>query len=85
MLTAFSQTGQINGKVLDSKTQEPLPFANVFINNTTIGVAADANGDFTFSGFFGDYEITATKGRTQRTKSTLAKGAMNEWVVHLGS
>lgn len=47
MLTAFSQTGQISGKVLDSKTQEPLPFANVFINNTTIGVAADANGEFT--------------------------------------
>lgn len=47
MLTAFSQTGQITGKVLDSKTQEPLPFANVFINNTTLGVAADANGEFT--------------------------------------
>ena len=47
ILTAFSQAGQITGKVLDSKTQEPLPFANVFINNTTLGVAADANGEFT--------------------------------------
>ncbi|MBY0433821.1 MAG: carboxypeptidase-like regulatory domain-containing protein, partial [Cyclobacteriaceae bacterium] len=42
----LAQTGQISGKVLDSKTQEPLPFANIFINNTTLGVAADANGQY---------------------------------------
>ena len=46
-VSAFSQAGQIIGKVVDSKTLEPLSFANVFINNTTIGVAADVNGDFT--------------------------------------
>lgn len=42
----LAQTAQVKGRILDSKTREVLPFANVFINNTTIGTAADANGDF---------------------------------------
>ncbi len=76
---------------LIDRTGQPKPVyreLDRLINNewkTRLEGKSDANGDFTFSGFFGDYEITATKGRTQRTKSTLAKGAMNEWVVHLGS
>jgi hypothetical protein len=36
----------IQGKILDSKTLEPLGFASVFINNTTIGTTADENGNF---------------------------------------
>jgi len=36
----------IIGKVQDSKTLEALPFANVFINNTTIGTVTDINGGF---------------------------------------
>ena len=36
----------ISGKVRDSKTLEPLPFANVYINNTTIGVAANQDGEY---------------------------------------
>ena len=41
-----AQTGQVSGKILDAKTLESLPFANVFINNTTIGVAADMQGNY---------------------------------------
>ncbi|MEQ1588409.1 MAG: carboxypeptidase-like regulatory domain-containing protein, partial [Cyclobacteriaceae bacterium] len=40
------QTGEVKGKILDSKTLEPLPFSNIFINNTTLGVAADQNGSY---------------------------------------
>jgi hypothetical protein len=43
---AHSQTGEIKGNVLDAKTSEPLPFSNIFINNTTLGVAADQNGKY---------------------------------------
>src|SRR4051794_38338462 len=45
-LTGFSQNATITGRVIDSKTQEPLPFANVFINNTTVGTATDDKGYF---------------------------------------
>jgi hypothetical protein len=36
----------ISGKVTDDKTGKPLPFANVFINNSTIGTTADENGNY---------------------------------------
>ena len=42
----YAQTGLIKGKMVDSQSREELPFGNVFINNTTIGTAADGNGDF---------------------------------------
>lgn len=39
-------TGKIKGRVVDQKTGEPLPSANVFIEGTVRGAATDANGDF---------------------------------------
>ncbi|HEY9116649.1 MAG TPA: carboxypeptidase-like regulatory domain-containing protein, partial [Roseivirga sp.] len=38
---------KIEGRVIDEETQEPLPFANVFIDNSTLGVATDLQGNFT--------------------------------------
>ncbi|MBK7652709.1 MAG: carboxypeptidase-like regulatory domain-containing protein [Flammeovirgaceae bacterium] len=47
LLTPAIIHGQsISGKVVDSKTAEPLQFANVFLNNTTIGTVTDADGGF---------------------------------------
>ena len=47
LLASFIGCAQaISGKVLDSKSQEPLPFANVFLNNTTIGTVTDLGGEF---------------------------------------
>ena len=42
----YGQTGKISGRVIDAKTLEPLPFANVYVNNTTIGVITNATGEF---------------------------------------
>lgn len=45
----FAQSGGtviLSGKVTDAKTGKPLPFANVFINNSTIGTTADENGNY---------------------------------------
>ncbi|WP_159473418.1 TonB-dependent receptor [Dyadobacter sp. 3J3] len=42
----LAQTGKISGRVIDAKTLEPLPFTNVYINNTTIGVTTDTSGKF---------------------------------------
>ncbi|WP_439583947.1 carboxypeptidase-like regulatory domain-containing protein [Dyadobacter bucti] len=36
----------LTGKVTDAKTGKPLPFANVFINNSSIGTNADENGNY---------------------------------------
>ncbi|RLD61446.1 MAG: hypothetical protein DRJ05_02605 [Bacteroidetes bacterium] len=41
-----AQVTKIMGKVTDSKTGEPIPFANVYLNGTTIGVTSDFDGDF---------------------------------------
>lgn len=39
-------TGKITGLVLDDKTGEPLPFANVVIKGTSLGAAANERGEY---------------------------------------
>ncbi len=57
VLGAQAQT--IKGRVLDSKTLEGLPFANVFLNSTSIGCVTDENGSFslTVNDLSGKFEI----------------------------
>lgn len=45
-VAATAQHGSIAGRVTGSDNGEPLPYSNVFINNTTAGTAADGNGYF---------------------------------------
>ncbi|WP_460954183.1 carboxypeptidase-like regulatory domain-containing protein [Spirosoma litoris] len=45
-LDSYAQTGTISGRVVDAKTLEPLPFTNVYVNNTTMGVVTNASGEF---------------------------------------
>lgn len=47
---AFSQTGSIKGRVFNEKTNEPLEFATVQIEGTTIGSTTDLDGNFIFTG-----------------------------------
>ena len=44
---AFTQT-TIKGKVTDSETNEPIPYASVFINGTNTGTISNAEGCFRF-------------------------------------
>jgi len=54
----YAQTGQVKGRLRDSKTLEPLPFANVFINLTTLGAAADQTGNYILNNLpLGTHEI----------------------------
>ena len=39
-------TGKISGKVADAKSGEPLIGANVMLSGTSIGTAADIDGNF---------------------------------------
>ncbi len=45
-VVCYSQTGKVSGKVMDRDTQTPIPFASVFINNTTIHTVTDKLGEF---------------------------------------
>jgi hypothetical protein len=47
----------ITGKVLDSATREPLVYASVFAQNTTIGTTTDKDGLFSLSLKTGGYEL----------------------------
>lgn len=56
---SFSQT--ITGVVKEKGSELPLPFANVFINNTTIGAATDVYGKFIITGTIPDqFELVAS-------------------------
>ncbi len=48
-INALAQSGTITGKIQDAVTNEPLPFAHVFINQTTIGTVTDNLGQYTLS------------------------------------
>jgi len=46
-VTVWSLNAQsIDGKVISSKGGEPVPFANILVKGSTIGVATDMNGEF---------------------------------------
>ena len=36
----------IFGQVLDGSTREPLPYVNVYINNSTIGTVTNERGEY---------------------------------------
>lgn len=47
---SFAQKGMIKGRVYNAKTNEPLEFATVQIQGTTVGSTSDLDGNFIFSG-----------------------------------
>lgn len=53
----WGQSQVLKGRVLDEKTNEPVPFASVFINTTTTGTLTNEKGEFTLSVKAGTYEI----------------------------
>lgn len=46
VLVSAQQKGVVKGRILDSKNNEPIPFANVVVWKTTIGTATDEKGYF---------------------------------------
>ena len=48
--TIAAQT--VSGVVREKGSGLPLPFANIFVNNTTRGIATDKEGKFSLSGDF---------------------------------
>lgn len=57
----FNILGQtVRGKVLDGDSSEPIPYANVFLNNTMMGTATDERGEFQFRGKAGFYQLVVS-------------------------
>lgn len=86
--SGFNLQGQsIIGKVLDSKTLEALPFANVFLNNTTIGTTTDTNGDFRLNSIKepGTFEIVFSfvGYESYKTKVNVGDGILNMGTIRL--
>lgn len=51
---------KIQGKVIDKETKQPLPYANVWIEGTTIGTLSDTSGNFSIENVpVGNYSISA--------------------------
>jgi outer membrane receptor protein involved in Fe transport len=51
----------ISGRIIDLETQQPLPFANVWINGTTIGTTSNENGEYAISNVVvGRYTLSAS-------------------------
>ncbi len=47
----------LEGKVIDRITNKPLPFVNVYINNTTIGTTSDLGGEYSLPIPLGESEV----------------------------
>ncbi|MBA3285155.1 MAG: carboxypeptidase-like regulatory domain-containing protein, partial [Nitrosopumilus sp.] len=45
-VAVYAGTGELTGKVIDSKTSESVPGVNIFLEGTTIGTAADFDGNY---------------------------------------
>jgi hypothetical protein len=57
----WAQNGSIRGFVYEKKNGEPMPFANVFIPNTSYGTVTDINGFYTITNVEpGDYLLRTT-------------------------
>lgn len=77
---AHSQTGYtVAGRVIDKKTKAPLQGASVFAQNTTFGIATDADGNFKLKLPNGGYEliITFTGYETESLRISNATAADN--------
>jgi len=60
-LMAFSQKGTIKGRVFNAKTNEPIEFANILVQGTTIGSTSDLDGNYIFTGITpGFYRLVAS-------------------------
>src|SRR5664279_1769829 len=76
------QADYIRGKVIDSKTLQPVPYATVHLKNSQVGVISNAEGDFRIlnnPGFQSDSLIVSCIGfhRLSLAFSVLKTAGMN--------
>ncbi len=63
---------ELKGHVLDSVTRQPVPFANVYFANTSIGTMSNDKGEFILTGFAsGKYDLTVSFVGYRTTQGTM--------------
>lgn len=80
---SFSQTSFIaKGRILDAVTKQPLQAASVFAENTTLGTATDAEGNFTLYLPNGGYNLVITfTGYQTETKRITSGDEANNYIT----
>ncbi|SHG72709.1 CarboxypepD_reg-like domain-containing protein [Chryseolinea serpens] len=75
-LTHGASAQSLSGKVVDSRSQAPIAFVSVFLNNTTLGTVTDSAGNFQLRAIKqpGSYELifSFVGYQTYKTKITVA-------------
>lgn len=61
LLVVFSNSSEaqntLKGRVIEYSTETPIPYASIFLTNTTLGITADEQGEFTLSIPDGSYNV----------------------------
>ena len=82
LATAARAQGRVSGVVQDSVTHEALPFASVFLANTTLGATTNERGAFTFERVpKGTYDIVGSYVGYRLSKQTITVGATPQQVT----
>lgn len=72
-LTSIAQKTIVAGKVVDSETGEPIPFANVFFQDSKIGTITDDNGTYRIETYYPtDSLVVSTLGYKPLAKKVRA-------------
>ncbi len=73
-LVLSAQTGQLKGNVTDAQNNDPVSFANVLIEGTSIGTVSDFDGNFIITGLKPGYKkliISFVGYKTQMSEAVL--------------
>jgi len=84
IVVCYSQSGKVSGKVMDRDTQTPIPFASVFINNTTIHTVTDKLGEFVLADIDQPavYDVVVSLAGYESAKQKIS---LTDFEVKLGS
>ncbi|PSR03259.1 MAG: hypothetical protein BRD50_06100 [Bacteroidetes bacterium SW_11_45_7] len=85
LLLQAQETYKITGRVIDDQTQEPVPFANVYLQGTSIGTTTDQEGYYTIeTSQKADTIICSAVGYSKIKKSVARMSILRKWLCSRG-